>query len=200
MRSPALAPIGPIWLALLIWFAAAFVVGALRLLARSPVPPPAIAGGLTLLLCATLLASQAVRERVRAVGLRSLVAFHVIRVAAGAYFLVLSARGELAGEFAFAAGWGDIVVGLGAAAVWWLCFPLRSPAQRRMLLLWNVVGLLDILGVLANGARIFIRDPGVGEPFTRLPLALLPTFVVPLVIVSHVLLFVWARHAQETAR
>jgi hypothetical protein len=31
----------------------------------------------------------------------------------------------------------------------------------------------------------------------RLPVALLPTFVVPIVIVSHVLIFVWARDAQQ---
>jgi hypothetical protein len=43
--------------------------------------------------------------------------------------------------------------------------------------------------VLANGARLFIGDPAIAAPFTTLPLALLPTFVVPLVIVTHVLLF-----------
>jgi cytochrome bd-type quinol oxidase subunit 2 len=134
---------------------------------------------------------------VRSLGLRSFVAFHIVRIAAGAWFLVLYRRGELPEEFAIAAGWGDIVVGVGAVAVCWFCFPLRTSAQRRVLLLWNLVGLIDIVGVLANGTRLFLRDPTLAEPFMRLPVALLPTFVVPIVIVSHVLIFVWARDAQE---
>ncbi len=149
----------PAWIALLIWFVAATGVGVSGLLARLPVPPPAIAGALTVLLLAALLASATLRMRMRAVGLRSFVAFHIVRIAAGAWFLVLSSRRVLQGEFAQVAGWGDIVVGIGAAIVWWLCFPLASTMQRRLLLLWNTLGLLDIVAVLANGARIFIRDP-----------------------------------------
>jgi hypothetical protein len=56
--------------------------------------------------------------------------------------------------------------------------------------------LIDILLVLGNGMRLFTRDPGIGVAFTRLPLALLPTFVVPIVITSHVLLFAWYWRAE----
>lgn len=170
------------------------------MLARSPVPPPAIALALSLLLLVALLSSEPMRTRVRGFGLRSLVAFHIVRVAAGAWFLVLYGRRELPDEFALAAGWGDIVVGAGAAAICWFCLPVASSLQRRMVLLWNAVGLVDIVAVLANGARIFLRDPAVAEPFTRLPLALLPTFVVPIVIVSHVALVVWLRDAEDRSR
>ena len=79
------------------------------------------------------------------------------------------------------------------AAVWVLlrCLPVRTSGQRLGLLVWNVAGLLDILGVLGNAVRLFVADPAFVEPFTSLPLAILPTFVVPIVIVSHVLLFNW---------
>ena len=118
---------------------------------------------------------------------------HVTRIAAGAYFLVMGARGVLPREFTTPAGWGDIVVGI--AAIWVLlrCLPVRTPLQRMAFLVWNVAGLLDILGVLANGVRLYTKDPGFADPFMSLPLAILPTFVVPIVIVSHVLLFSWVR-------
>ena len=70
----------------------------------------------------------------------------------------------------------------------------QAPAHTRELM---QTCLLDILGVLGNGTRIFVREPSFVEPFTRLPLAILPTFVVPIVIVSHVLLFSWARGGRR---
>lgn len=190
----------PIGLALALWLGAAVAVGSTGGLARSPVPPPALAVGLVALVLLVLWLVPSVRERVRAVGLRPLVAFHLVRIVAGAYFLVLHGRGVLPAEFAVPAGWGDIAVGLAAIAVLWRCLPVRTPAQRTGLLAWNALGLLDILLVLANGARLFLGDPTLGAPFASLPLALLPLFVVPLVIVSHVLLFVWARGQAEPSR
>jgi hypothetical protein len=106
---------------------------------------------LTVLLLLVVLLVPAVAEQVRSVGARKLVAFHVLRLFAGINFLVLASRGILPDEFAVAAGWGDIAVGATAILVCWWCFPLRTAAQRRTLLLWNAFGLVDILGVLANG-------------------------------------------------
>ena len=187
------------WLVLLVWFAAALGAAASGVLPRLPVPPPAIAGVITVALLIALGISTSMREKARAFGLRHFVLFHVVRIAAGAYFLILLGRGELPSNFALVAGWGDIAVGVGALVVWWICFPLRSSWQRGTLLTWNVLGLLDILLVLGNGARLFLRDPSLAEGFTRLPLALLPTFLVPIVIVSHVLLFAWSRDPQRSS-
>jgi hypothetical protein len=172
-----------------VWLAAAVNLGASGALRSLPVPPPAIAVALTILLLLSLRLSPAVRRAVGSLGVAPLVLFHVTRIAAGAYFLVLYRRGVLPGEFAIAAGWGDIAVGVGAIAVFLFCLPLRTPARRAGLLVWNTLGLIDILGVLANGMRLFAGNPALGEPFTSLPLALLPTFVVPIVIVSHALLY-----------
>jgi hypothetical protein len=163
--------------------------GASGILERLPVPPPAIAVSLTVLLLLLLRTSRRVRVALASLGPRPLVLFHLTRVAAGAYFLVLYRRGELPGEFALVAGWGDIAVGLGALVVTLTCLPARSRLQEAGLLFWNAAGLADILGVLGNGIRLFTRNPALGEAFTSLPLAMLPTFVVPIVIVTHVLLF-----------
>jgi hypothetical protein len=187
-------------LLLAVWLAAAINVGRSGLLARLPVPPPAIAIGLTILLLLLVRVSRVARAAAWTLGPGWLVGFHAIRIAAGAYFLTLYNRGELPAAFAVPAGWGDITVGVTALIVVALCIPVRTRTQRVALLVWNAAGLVDILAVLANGARMFLGDPAIAAPFTSLPLALLPTFVVPLVIVSHVLLFQVVRNPVPAAR
>jgi hypothetical protein len=178
---------------LLVWLAVAFVVASTGALGSSPVPPPAIAVSLTVVALLVIRLSPGARVAVHQLGPGPLVLFHVVRIAAGAYFLVMGARGVLPHEFTTFAGWGDIIVGVGAIWVLMRCLPTRTGWQRAGLLIWNVVGLLDILGVLGNAMRIFLGNPSFVEPFMSLPLAILPLFVVPIVIVSHVLLFGWAR-------
>ena len=50
-------------------------------------------------------------------------------------------------------------------------------------------GFLDILFVVANAARHFLADPAQLAPLTRLPLSLLPTYFVPLIVLSHLAIF-----------
>ena len=188
------------WLALLIWFALAIISGVFGLLARLPVPPPVIAGALTVALLIAVTLSPAIRAHVRSFGLRSFVAFHITRIAAGAYFLFLYRRGELASAFALPAGWGDIAVGIAAIIVALTCFPIRGSSHRIALLAWNTVGLIDILFVLSTAARLFLGDPVALAMFARLPLVLLPTFVVPIVLSTHVLIFIWWRDARAPTR
>jgi hypothetical protein len=176
-------------LILTVWFLMALGIGYVRLLARAPLPPPAIAFALTAV-ALVLWRVPAIRESVRRAGPRPLVAFHLTRALAGGYFLYLHSRGELPAEFARVAGWGDILVAIGAVSVLRFCVPVLTRGQEVALLAWNAFGLADILFVLSRGVRLFLADPSIGARFTELPLALLPTFVVPLVIASHVVLFV----------
>ena len=174
-------------LVVFVWLGVAVLAGSTGVLRHVPVPPPAIAVALTIVTLLVVRLSPAARTALHQLGPGPLVVFHVTRIAAGAYFLVMGARGVLPREFTTPAGWGDIIVGI--AAIWVLlrCLPVRTPWQRMAFLVWNVAGLLDILGVLANGVRLYTKDPGFADPFMSLPLAILPTFVVPIVIVSHVL-------------
>jgi hypothetical protein len=182
------------------WLIVALIVGATGALSRLPVPPPFIAVALTFVVLVLMRISRDVQTAVRHLGARSLVAFHAIRLPVGAYFLVLEGRGVLPAAFATPAGWGDMVVGVAAIAVAASCCPVTTPGRRVALTVWNVVGLLDILGVLANGIRIFAGDPAFGTPFMALPLSLLPTFIVPLVIVSHVILFAYSSAPTSVRR
>jgi hypothetical protein len=189
-----------VFVILRVWLVIALLIGASGVLGRLAVPPPVIGIGLTILLLLLLRFSRSTRDAARSMGPGPLVAFHLTRIAAGAYFLILYSGGVLPGEFAIPAGWGDIAVGLAAIVVLAVCLPARTRGRRIALLAWNIAGLIDILGVLATGARMFLRNPSIAEPFTTLPLALLPTFVVPLVIVSHVLLFGWSANPKANQR
>lgn len=190
VSSPA-----PLYALLLLWGALAAAAGGAGMVASSPVPPPAVAGALVLAGLLAWVSWAPFRAWVRAVPLWALVAVHLVRFV-GAWFLVLYRRGELPFAFAVPGGWGDILAAASAAALLVGAIPARTPARRRVLLAWNAFGLLDILFVVTTAARLYLADPLQLAPLTRLPLSLLPTYFVPLVVLSHLRMFGWLR---ETA-
>jgi len=172
-------------------------VGAAGRVANSPVPPPAIAAGLVTAWFVAYGVSGRVRGWVRAVPLGALVAIHLVRFV-GAWFIALYRRGELPFEFAVPGGWGDILAAAGAAALLVGAIPARTRGRRGVVLAWNVLGLLDIVYVLATAARLYFADPDQLAPLTRLPLSLLPTFLVPLIVLSHLRIFGWLREMRPS--
>lgn len=151
---------------------------------------PAVAATVWTLTALALLACWRVRPiKVWAlnVGLRWLVLFHITRLFAGAYFLVLCRRGELPCAFARPAGWGDIIVAVFALAV---VAAMRTQFAKTLLLTWNTIGLVDIIFVVFSALRFGLTDWQSMHALRELPLSLLPTFLVPLIIASHVLIFV----------
>jgi hypothetical protein len=183
---------------LLAWGAMALAAGATGGLARSLVPVPAI---LAALVAVGLLAwglSARLREAVRAVPPRALVALHLVRFV-GAWFIVLYRRGELPFAFAVPGGWGDVAAAAGAAGLLFGAFPAETRGRRAALHAWNALGLLDILYVASTAARLFLADAGQLAPLTRLPLSLLPTFVVPLIILSHLRIYGWLRETSAAS-
>ena len=126
--------------------------------------------------------------------IRYLIAFHLVRFV-GFYFLFLYSLGELPHNFAVRGGLGDIVVAVLALAL--LFCAGFSPA----VVLWNLLGLMDIVAVVVTVARDEIAVPGSMHVLDRFPLILLPTCVVPLIIVTHGLMLVRAvRHRATTRR
>lgn len=142
----------------------------------------------------TLWLCHRLRPRFRAwagsVDLRAILALHVLRAPIGAGFLVLEAQGKLSGAFAELAGYGDIAVGL-LAALLLATFGKRDRLlPDRRLLLWNAFGLLDIALVVLQAQRLLLFvDPQGIMALAAFPGSMLPTFVVPLVITSHLLVF-----------
>jgi len=170
-----------------IWFLAAVAAGASGILARlAPPRPQVLLVGLTLALVLGWAFVPSFRLWLAGVGLRSAMALHVTRFV-GAYFLVLYSRGLLPFQFAVVGGWGDIAIA--ATAVAWIVLARDPEAHRGLLSLWNFCGLADIVFVVATAARMAMADPSSMGPLRTLPLSLLPTFLVPLIIASHLLIF-----------
>jgi hypothetical protein len=178
--------VGVLWLAV----ATAAVAGGLIERLRPPGPQVVLATLTAVLVAAGVFVSP-VRRWALALDPRVPVALHLTRFV-GAYFLVLYGRGELPYSFAVPGGIGDVVVA-SLAAVLLLTTSPHTPPGRRLYLGWNVLGLVDILAVVATAAREWLADPGSMRPLVMMPLGLLPTFLVPLIIASHVLLFALLR-------
>ncbi len=117
--------------------------------------------------------------------IRHLIAFHLLRFV-GVYFLFLYSLGELPYNFAVRGGLGDIAVAVLALAL------MFCAGFRPAVILWNLLGLADIVAVVATAARDEIAVPGSMHLLDRLPLVLLPTCVVPLIIVTHGLMLMRA--------
>ena len=179
-----------IWL----WFGAAVVGGHFLVLQRLPAPAlPVLIAALTAMALYACFRFPTLHTWINTIDVRTLVLLHLTRFV-GIYFLILHRRGELPGAFALPAGIGDIAVAIMAIPV--ALAPLEAPSRRRAIVIWNVVGLVDILLVVATAARLNLADPAQMQAFTRLPLSLLPTFLVPLIIATHVLLFVRLARAE----
>ncbi len=171
----------------LLWLLIALGLGASgRLAALHPPVPQLVLAGLTAALVLAGITVPGFRVWLAGLNLRQIIVLHVSRFV-GVYFLILYGRGELPWAFAVPGGWGDIAVATGALALVLLVPDLAS--RRGLVLAWNVVGMLDILGVVATASRLALANPDSMSALLRLPLSLLPTFLVPLIIASHLLLF-----------
>ena len=121
------------------------------------------------------------------VDLRWLVLLHLTRFV-GFYFFLLCSRGELPFAFAAPAGSGDVIVALLAV----LLLVLSDARNWNMLIVWNTIGLTDILFVVMLALRLGLENRQSMHALREFPLSLLPTFLVPLIIASHVLIFIRA--------
>jgi len=178
---------GAVVLAVGVWLIVAIAVGATGLIPTLRVPAPqAILLALTLVATLLGVARPALRSWVMTVDERLLVGFHLTRFV-GVYFLVLYGRGELPYDFAVLGGWGDIIVATMALGliVWWRA---TSGGGWWAYSIWNVIGFVDIAFVVATAARLAVMAPESMGALLRLPLNLLLTWLVPLIIASHVLL------------
>jgi hypothetical protein len=169
------------------WLFAALGVGASGALQRLPVP--AVQGILAVLTAAAVIAWRkvaAIRAWATRADPRIFVALHLTRFV-GIYFVVLYRRGLLPYDFGVRGGIGDTVVATAALA---LCvLPLAPVTRRSAIVFWNIFGLLDILVVVVSAAREGLAGNPQMRALTVLPLSLLPTFLVPLIIVTHFILF-----------
>ncbi|MBX7220314.1 MAG: hypothetical protein K1Y36_10250 [Blastocatellia bacterium] len=194
-QKPALVHTTTIVTGVAIWFGLAFLAGALGLtqMLRPPAPQLLIVG-LAFLSFLVFTRVPPVRAWTEQVDMRLFLIPHLGRFV-GMYFLVLYGRGELPYAFAVPGGWGDIVAASGAVGLlFW--GPPTGLSLRRVYFVWNILGLLDIIFVVGTAARIGLNDFSQLNALLKLPLALLPTFLVPLIFATHFVLFLRLRQYQ----
>jgi hypothetical protein len=107
--------------------------------------------------------------------------------------------GRLTADFAVPAGYGDMIVGVTALAAAIAAY--KNPgSSRRAVALWNLFGFLDILLVFVTAQRILLfgAGPSAMQSFYELPNQLIPLFVVPLVLITHALVFVRTRRIPRS--
>jgi hypothetical protein len=176
-----------------LWLALVLFLGANGAFVQPPeVPPLPILLGATvpvLLFLAAYRGSGAFRALILAADLRLLTAIQGWR-AGGLGFLALYAHGVLPGLFALPAGLGDIAIGV--TAPWVMLALLRRPAfaGSRRFVVWNLLGILDLVVALSTGALSSGFVPGLAgtvttAPMAQLPLVLIPAYLVPLFFILH---------------
>ncbi len=110
----------------------------------------------------------------------------------GFTFVLLEARGILPAIFALPAGYGDMAIGVTASFVAW---KLADPGHRNSFILWQVLGIVDLVMAVSLGTTARLIDPQGASmvAMTVLPLSLVPTFLVPLFVIFHVICVAQAR-------
>lgn len=175
-------------IAVCVWLLAALIAGASGLFVSLVPPfPQAVLLGLLIVQLLVFAFSPGFRDWCLSVDVRALVLFHLTRFV-GVYFLILYSQGRLPYDFAVRGGWGDIATATGVLILVLFVRPAGKTGWT-LYLLWNVLGFVDILYVVVTAARLAFSEPGSMGELLRLPLNLLLTFVVPIIIFTHIVIF-----------
>jgi hypothetical protein len=175
-----------------VWFLLALIGAVLGVFDSGPLPP--IALGLAAVLPVVIFGvwyaeSAALRQFVLSLDVRFLTVAQTWRVG-GLVFLLAYWQGLLPGAFAIPAGLGDMAIGLTAPLVAWMW---KRPYPVKTFVLWNALGILDLVVAVTTGVLCSPSPLGVlaGDVTTRLmgqlPLSLIPTFLVPLFVIFHLI-------------
>jgi hypothetical protein len=129
-----------------------------------------------------------------------MVALNIVRVFA-VLFLMLAAEGRLTGPFPYSAAWGDIITGVVAVPVLWL---LKDGGARytTAIAAWNLFGAADLVlaiafGVTSSEGSPLQLFPGPGsEAMQHAPWSFVPTVLVPIWLILHVIIAVQLRRAK----
>jgi len=194
-----------VMVAMVVWLGLVLLLGTQGAFFRPPDSPPLpIFFGFAIPLgvfFAAYFGWSAFREFVLGFDLRLAAAIQAWRWA-GLGFLSLYAQGVLPGLFAFPAGLGDMAVGFTAPGI--VLGLIRDPsfATRRKYVIWNMLGVLDLvvavsMGTICSGFLHGLTGNVTTSPMSSLPLVIIPAFLVPFFIMLH---FTSLSQARRLAR
>lgn len=193
--------------ALALWFGLIFFLGSQgAFVARAGSPPLPIFFGFAIPLAvffAAYVGWGTFRDFVLGADLRFVSAVQAWRWA-GLGFLSLYAHGVLPGLFAFPAGLGDMAIGV--TAPWMVLGLIRDSSFviSRRYVVWNILGIVDLvvavsLGTLSSGVFPGLTGNVTTTAMAKLPLVLIPAYMVPLFIMLHFTALSQARRSARSA-
>jgi membrane protein implicated in regulation of membrane protease activity len=76
---------------------------------------------------------------------------------------------------------------------------LAEPGHRKGFIVWNALGILDLVVAVTTGTTSRLMHPHglAAEAMTVLPLSIVPTFLVPLFAILHIIAIAQARRWRE---
>lgn len=157
----------------------------------------ALAAGVPIVLfCGWLAASERFRTFTLSLNARVLTWLQTFRIV-GVIFVILEAQQLLPARFALSAGYGDIFIG---ATAWFAATRLGKAGNRALFILWQALGIVDLVSAVALGvtAGIFQTSGPNMHLMTVLPLSVIPTFLVPLFLLFHVISIAQASKRRES--
>ena len=179
------------WYVLLVWFFLVLVASVSGWFQGPRGHPPVFLGlavGVPVLLGFLLFfASRAVRRFVRSMNPVTITALQSYRVIGGAAMLVLYSWHQLPALFALPAGWGDIFIGSTAPLA---ALALASGRRKGVVIfvLWNVLGILDLVDGIVLGALIAagLLPTAIGTaPMSLFGMSLITVYMVPISLLLH---------------
>ncbi len=171
----------------LIWFLLVLSGSVLGTFVQYPLVFYLSVGGPVILFVAGYLLSAASRRFVRSLvgdpwGITALQTYRVL----GVSMAVQAYRNALPAVFGLPAGLGDFFIGVTAllAALAWSS---GTRSGKAVFVLWNVLGLLDLIMAVSLGtlAAFTQSGPVTMAPMRLYPLSLVPAFGVPLAFILH---------------
>jgi hypothetical protein len=120
---------------------------------------------------------------IEAIGLRSLTAFHIWRIAAALVFFWYGAHNLLPETFVQNAGWGDLIAGFLALGV------ILLPESRNRYLAFHIFGFTDFVVAVGTGLAFFLLNDPRMSAIQTLPMALIPLYGVGISGASHIMAF-----------
>ncbi len=193
---------------LLVWFAAAAVIGTQQFMVNegqsffAPIAVTAVIPVVAFLLLYAL--SSRLRRFVLALDIRTLTMLQHWRVV-GFVFLPLAFFDILPGWFAWSAGFGDVAIGLAAPFVVARIGRGLDAGISVGLVRYHLLGLLDFAVAIAAAGLASGTIPGLiangvtSAPLDIWPLNLFPSFIVPIFIVLHLCVLFKVRHLRRAA-
>jgi len=123
--------------------------------------------------------------------LDQLIFIHLFRFV-GVFFFLVYYYGAIPKQFAFVGGIGDIVTAI-------LVIPVIAAIKKKLTYakvlawIWNIIGLIDIVSVLATAVILTnlaakVNGPGV-QQFGTFPFSWIPAFAPATIIFLHILIF-----------